>query len=73
VTLIGDSSLITYRLSTNHLELGEVRFCDWITKEFIIENTGKVTFEYRILHHQVKRKGYTECSPSIGRIAGGEK
>ena len=66
VTLIGDSSLITYRLSTNHIELGDIRFCDWLAREFIIENTGKVTFEYKILYIAVKRKGYIECTPSYG-------
>jgi hydrocephalus-inducing protein len=42
VTLEGDSSLIAYKISSNLLELGEVRFCDWVQKEFYIENTGKV-------------------------------
>ena len=42
VLLEGDSSLISYKISTNLLELGEVRFCDWMQKEFYIENTGKV-------------------------------
>jgi hydrocephalus-inducing protein len=64
VTLIGDSSLITYHLSTNHIELGEVRFCDWVSRDFVIENTGKVTFEYKILYTQVKRRGYIECAPA---------
>ena len=30
VLLEGDSSLISYKISTNLLELGEVRFCDWM-------------------------------------------
>jgi hydrocephalus-inducing protein len=42
VNLEGDSSLIAYKISSNLLELGEVRFCDWVQKEFYIENTGKV-------------------------------
>jgi len=42
VQLEGDSSLISYKISTNLLELGEVRFCDWVQKEFFIENVGKV-------------------------------
>lgn len=49
VTLIGDSSLISYNLSVRHIDLGETQFCNWVTKEFQIENTGKVTFEYKIL------------------------
>lgn len=50
-----------------------MRFCDWITKEFYIENTGKVTFEYRILLDGLKRKGYIEASPMIGKVLGEEK
>lgn len=48
VTLIGDSSLISYRMSTNLIELGDVRFCEWVSREFIIDNTGKVTFEFKV-------------------------
>lgn len=38
-----------------------------------IENTGKVTFEYKVLLDSVKRKGYVDASPLTGRILGGEK
>ena len=48
VTLIGDASLISFNISTNQIDLGEVRFCDWKSVEFFVENTGKVTFEYHI-------------------------
>lgn len=65
--------MITYRLSSNLLELGDIRFCDWVSKDFFIENTGKVTFEYKILYITVKRKGYISCTPDYGRIIGGEK
>ncbi len=41
--------------------------------DFYIENTGKVTFEYKILFVAVKRKNYIECNPCYGRICGGEK
>lgn len=73
MTLIGDSSLLTYRLSTDHIELNDIRFCDWIARDFYIENTGKVTFEYKILYHAVKRKGYIDCTPSSGKILGNDK
>jgi len=74
VTLLGDSSLISYKLSTNNIELTpEIRFCEWVVREFFIENTGKVTFEYKILFNAIKRKGYIECSPFFGKILGGEK
>lgn len=48
VTLVGDSSLISYRMSTNMIELGDVRFCEWVSREFMIDNTGKVTFEFKV-------------------------
>jgi len=63
VTLAGDSSLITYKLSTHSIDLGDLRFCDWMSKDIYIENTGKVTFEYNTLLDTVKRKGYVECFP----------
>lgn len=73
VVLVGDSSLITYKLSTLNIDLGEIRFCDWVARDFYLENTGKVTFEYKVLLHTVKRKGFVDCIPLSGRIAGGEK
>ena len=63
VNLLGDSSLISYRLSTNLIELGDVRFCEWVTREFSIDNTGKVTFEYKVSLANVKKKGYVEVTP----------
>ena len=44
-----------------------------MAKDIYVENTGKVTFEYNTLLDMVKRKGYVECFPQSGRIAGGEK
>ena len=44
VTLIGDSSLISYNLSTRHIDLSDVQYCNWQQREFTIENLGKVTF-----------------------------
>ncbi|EGR28756.1 hypothetical protein IMG5_169530, partial [Ichthyophthirius multifiliis] len=73
VVLIGDSSLIVYKLSIQQIDFGDVRFCDWVTKDFLIENNGKVTFEYKILLDNVKRKNFVECSSLQGRILGGEK
>ena len=75
MSLIGDSSLITYKVTTKEandhvIELTDTRFCDWVQREFWIENTGKVTFEYKVNFAYIKRKGYLECSPSMGRILG---
>lgn len=73
VSLEGDSSLISYKISTNLLELGEVRFCDWMQKEFFIENTGKVQFNYSISLNKIIRKGLVEVIPRNGKINGNEK
>lgn len=55
------------------IELGDVRFCEWVSREFMIDNTGKVTFEFKVSLHQIKKKGFVEVLPLSGRIAGGEK
>ena len=73
VSLEGDSSLISYKISTNLLELGEVRFCDWMQKEFFIENTGKVQFNYSISLNKIIRKGLVEVIPRNGKINGNKK
>ena len=63
VTLAGDSSLVSYRLSIALIDLGDVRFCEWVSKEFFIDNTGKVTFEFKVSLQNVKKKGFVEVSP----------
>lgn len=73
VQLEGDSSLISYKISANLLELGEVRFCDWVQKEFFIENIGKVQFNYSISLNKIIRKGLVEVIPKSGKINGNEK
>ena len=73
VTLEGDSSLISYKLSTNLLELGDQRFSDWVQKEFFIENTGKVQFNFSISLNKIIRKGLVEVLPKSGKINGNEK
>jgi len=55
------------------MDLGEVQFCNWMQREFFIENTGKVTFEFKVLFNMIKKKGFVECSPCLGKIIGGEK
>lgn len=55
------------------IDFGDVRFCEWVSREFFIENTGKVTFEYRVSLAMVKKKGYVDCTPLSGRISGGDK
>lgn len=73
VTLVGDSSLLSSKMSTSLIELGDVRFCEWVSREFTIENTGKVTFEFKIDLKYIKKKGFVDVQPPNGKIAGGEK
>lgn len=76
VTLLGDSSLIHYKITPNPyvIDIGEVvKFCEWTHKEFFIENTGKVLFEYNINVSNVIRKGLLEVQPSSGIIPGNTK
>lgn len=47
VSLLGDASIIKYKITPNVIDLGEeVRFCDWNKKEFYIHNLEEhgVTF-----------------------------
>lgn len=73
VTLSGDSSLLSYQMSTSLIELGDVRFCEWVSRDFSIENIGKVTFEFKINLQYVKKKGFVDVQPLVGKILGGEK
>ena len=74
VQLTGDSSLIDFSLSTNVLDYGNaIPFNDWETREFIIENTGKVAYDFSINMDSLYRKGLVEISPLSDKIKGYEK
>ena len=47
-------------MSTNLIDFGDVRFCDWIQKEFSVTNTGKVTFEFKVDLRHIKKKGFVD-------------
>ena len=64
---------MTYKINTKILDYGVSSFNEWDSRDFILENTGKVTFEYRIDLSCVKRKGLIEVSPPGGIIRGSEK
>jgi hydrocephalus-inducing protein len=53
--------------------VGEVKYNDYVNKDFYLENTGKVTFEYKIILSSIIRKGLVEVTPLEGKIAGQEK
>ena len=71
--LEGDSSLISGRVSEKELDFGEQRFCEWSTKEIVLQNTGKVTFEYKVSLENVRKKGIVEVTPMQGIIPGNHK
>lgn len=72
VQLSGGSSIIDYKLSTDYINLGDdLRFCDWITKDFLLENRRKVPFEFSVDLSNIKRKGLFEIQPLYGKILGG--
>lgn len=75
VNLGGDASLIHYKITPNPyvMDFGDVKFCDWKHMDFLIENTGKVLFEYNINISQIIRKGLVEVQPANGTINGGVK
>lgn len=73
VPIQGDSNLVTYRLSTKELDFGEVPYNESSTREFVIENVGKVPFEFNINLSTVSRPGLLECSTMVGKVLAGEK
>lgn len=50
-----------------------LKFCDWSSKDIYLENTGKVTYEFKISVVDVKRKAFLDISPMSGKISGGQK
>ena len=64
---------MTYKISSKTLDYGVLPFNDWETKDFYLENTGKVTFEFKVNMSTLKRKGLVEVNPSSGIIKGFEK
>lgn len=48
VPIAGDSSFINHRLSAYDLDFGEIAYNESTTKDFYIENVGKVPFEFNI-------------------------
>ena len=69
----GDSNLITYRLSSTELDFGEVAYNESSSKDFFIENIGKVPFEFNINLATISRPGLIECSNMAGKVLAVEK
>jgi hydrocephalus-inducing protein len=73
VPITGESSFVSYRLSTTELDFGEIAYNESISKDFFIENIGKVPFEFNINFGPVSRPGIIECSTMTGKVIEGEK
>jgi hydrocephalus-inducing protein len=73
VPIVGESSFVSYRLSTNELDYGEIPYNESSSKEFFVENIGKVPYEFSVNLSTVSRPGLVECHPMTGKVVAGEK
>jgi len=73
VPISGDSNTMGYKLSVNEIDFGEVPYNESTTKEFFIENFGKVPFEFNINLSTVSRPEIIECTPLSGKVVSGER
>ena len=73
VPIVGESSFVSYKLSTLELDYGEIPYNESSSKEFFIENIGKVPFQFNINLSTVSRPGLVECHPMTGKVAAGER
>ena len=64
---------MTYRLSTKELDFDTVPYNESSSKDFFIENIGKVPFEFSINLGTISRPGLIECSHMRGKVLAGEK
>jgi hydrocephalus-inducing protein len=73
VPILGESSFVDFKLSTQELDYGEIPYNESSSKEFFIENIGKVPFEFSINLSTVSRPGIIECSQMSGKVIAGER
>ena len=73
VPIVGESSFVSYKLSTTELDYGEIPYNEQSSKEFFIENIGKVPFQFNVNLSTVTRPGIVDCHPMTGKVAAGEK
>jgi hydrocephalus-inducing protein len=71
--LEGESSYVSYKLSTNEIDFGEITYCHHDSKDFYIENIGKVPFAFNINLSTITRPGMLEVNPMTGKIMSGER
>ena len=73
IPLKGDSSTITFKLSADEIDFGEIPYSDSASREFYVENAGKVPFEFNVNLSTVSRAGLIEAYPMSGKVMKGEK
>jgi hydrocephalus-inducing protein len=73
VQLTGDSSVMRTDVRPSELQYGTLNFNEWDSREVIIENTGKVAFDFRVDLSSINRKGLIEVTPQIGIVKGLDK
>lgn len=73
VPIVGESSFVSYKLSATELDYGEIPYNEQSSKEFFIENIGKVPFQFNVNLSTVSRPGIVDCHPMTGKVAAGEK
>lgn len=73
VPISGESNNVSFRLSTNALDFGEVAYNESQPRDFFIENVGKVPFEFNINLSTLSRQGVIECSHMTGKVLANER
>ena len=73
VPISGESNNVSFRLSTNSLDFGEVAYNEHQPRDFFIENIGKVPFEFNINLSTLSRQGVIECSQMSGKVLANER
>ena len=68
VPIQGESSNVSFKLSTNQIDFGEVPYNECQPRDFFIENIGKVPFEFNINLSTLSRQGVIECSHMTGKV-----
>jgi len=73
IPIVGNSSFITFDLSTYEIDFGEVAYNEQVPREFEILNNGAVPFEFSINLSSISRPGLIECHPMAGKVLAGDK
>lgn len=68
VKLTGEASTVKYSLDTNLIDIGSVPFDKVIEKELILQNLGRVPFEWRVNLAKLSRPGVVVVSSSQGSL-----